>query len=79
MGRGSLLSGWMGERGGRAKLENLIPIDVIRARGLWEFISLFYSLSGSRVTIPDSNVHISKGCGSIQVGPSPPGLHFLAL
>ena len=47
-GRGGLLSGWMGERGGRAKLENLIPIDDIRTRGPWESAFHFRLASKSR-------------------------------
>lgn len=39
----------MGERGSRAKPENLIPIADIQARGLWESIIHFRPLKWSRV------------------------------
>lgn len=48
-GRRGLLSGWMGERGSRAKLENLIQIDDIHARGPWESIIHFRLPSKSHV------------------------------
>lgn len=41
------MDGW-GERGSRAKLENLIPIDDIRARGTWESTIHFRLPSKSR-------------------------------
>ena len=48
-GRGGLLSGeW--KRGGRAKLENLIPIDDIQARGPWDPVAHFRLPSTSHVT-----------------------------
>jgi len=52
-GRRGLLSGWMGERGSRAKLENLIPIDDIHTRGPWESIIHFRLSRVSRVTLLD--------------------------
>lgn len=48
--RGGLLSGWVGERGSRAKLENLISVDNISARGPWESIIRFWLPGTSRVT-----------------------------
>jgi len=82
-GRSGLLRGWMGERGSRAKLENLIPIDDIEARGLWES-SVHFRLPVRHVEphsdlIQDSDVLIGKGCGILQISPSSSGLHFLAL
>lgn len=49
---GGLLSGWVGERGNRAKLENLIRIDNIGTRGPWESIMRFRLPGTSRVTPP---------------------------
>ena len=49
-GRGGPLSGWMGERGSRANLENLITIDKYQARVPWEFIVHFWLPGASRVT-----------------------------
>ena len=72
-------SKWMddGRRGGRAKLENLIPIDDIHARGPCEFI-----ISNRYVTChatQSPNVLIGEGCGGLQIDASSPGLHLLAL
>jgi len=78
-GRGGLLSGWVEERGSRAKLENLIPIDDIKARGLWESF-IHFRLPARHVQLHSGlNVHIGQGCGILQISPSSPGLHILAL
>jgi hypothetical protein len=41
----------VGERGGRTKLENLIPIDDIQARGPWDPVAHFCLPSTSHVTV----------------------------